>query len=722
MSLPNKNPAPMRAAAGPDTVPMNPDTNIKPALPARTSNDEQRPVRRQKINGTSCTLQEALAKLNSMKHSNSGRASWWPLFDIVTVVIPATADEPAFEEARMKVRAECAKVCEAISGCSRALRELLETCVRQCNGRADPLPAYDPLAPVLSTTSLHAAALALLSCEHALVRWVSEEEFMARAAAGDAALQAVREIVLREAVMGAPPSDGFFRGLDALAALTGPVVEAVQTVAADRCHLSRMLPLLDKLVAHAGRFGEEHPQLLRGEKGPKRGACASRGTAFEEGYGGRREQEPGRTGDGGGVRSAEGEDVLSGGGDGSILGKRGREGGIGVEGDGEDRGSEGAHKRGLGGRGGHDDGLLQVDAGGTVTDGRGLDDMNARNHLIGASDSRFEGEEGHRGVASVRDSQAVTLVGVFESRLFGSLYRPVMAAAYLLDPSNFIKTPDGSGYLLPFRGLGATPSLRQQRLADAEHALRQLGGAHAVEELHLAQLDSIQGHNRLLDMLTGDAAARDAGAAAGTSNTAVGGSTSSTIGGASAGAGGSSNARAQPLAIGVPPGMAGEVSPHAGAAQVGDGSQCGEGVPGSNLPGAVLMLPSASASPALAPSPSPPSVPPCSTAAPPLLPEIHKRRNFWLNCLGFSWPALSDVAQKLLAMHASGCDLRRDWSRWGCLLARASHPGAIDRVQKLIFLAEGGKGWGQAGGGAAGDDVDELLALLEGGGAGEGTP
>ena len=74
---------------------------------------------------------------------------------------------------------------------------------------------------------------------------------------------------------------------------------------------------------------------------------------------------------------------------------------------------------------------------------------------------------------------------MFEKRLTAFLYRPCMAAAFLLDPANFVALPTGD-YAAPFSKFDDEEL--EYYMDDAQAVVARLGGDAAVEEFESFKL------------------------------------------------------------------------------------------------------------------------------------------------------------------------------------------------------------------------------------------
>jgi len=88
------------------------------------------------------------------------------------------------------------------------------------------------------------------------------------------------------------------------------------------------------------------------------------------------------------------------------------------------------------------------------------------------------------------------------------------------------------------------------------------------------------------------------------------------------------------------------------------------------------------------------------------LPPIIERVNFWRMWGKRSFPALADVAVRLLCMHSTACASERNWSAWGLLYTKHRSRLALERARKLIYIRCNSKECSQ-------DDLEADLQLLE---------
>ena len=79
-----------------------------------------------------------------------------------------------------------------------------------------------------------------------------------------------------------------------------------------------------------------------------------------------------------------------------------------------------------------------------------------------------------------KDGDDIDVREIINQRLCGFLYRPCMAAAYLVDPANFMQLEAG-GYAAPFGKLGDNDATKKY-LEDASAVIERLGGKDAVKE------------------------------------------------------------------------------------------------------------------------------------------------------------------------------------------------------------------------------------------------
>jgi len=80
--------------------------------------------------------------------------------------------------------------------------------------------------------------------------------------------------------------------------------------------------------------------------------------------------------------------------------------------------------------------------------------------------------------------------------------------------------------------------------------------------------------------------------------------------------------------------------------------------------------------------------------------------NFWRLWGKRSFPALADVAVRLLCMHSTACASERNWSAWGLLYTKHRSRLALERARKLIYIRCNSKECSQ-------DDLEADLQLLE---------
>ena len=67
---------------------------------------------------------------------------------------------------------------------------------------------------------------------------------------------------------------------------------------------------------------------------------------------------------------------------------------------------------------------------------------------------------------------------------------------------------------------------------------------------------------------------------------------------------------------------------------------------------------------------------------------LDTRLRIWRKMLGQRYPALADVAKRILRMHATTCASERNWSLWGNLFTKARNRLGKERAEKLIYVRQ----------------------------------
>ncbi|EFJ41638.1 hypothetical protein VOLCADRAFT_98396 [Volvox carteri f. nagariensis] len=67
---------------------------------------------------------------------------------------------------------------------------------------------------------------------------------------------------------------------------------------------------------------------------------------------------------------------------------------------------------------------------------------------------------------------------------------------------------------------------------------------------------------------------------------------------------------------------------------------------------------------------------------------IEARLMFWSQHMSVQYPALANVADRVLRMHTTTCAAERNWSLWGNIFSKARNRLAQERAEKLIYIRQ----------------------------------